>query len=66
MNLHEIIESLHGYISEIAGSIYDEMNMSGSTFGNVNAAGCFFRDVNVAGASFIYHPVASKVTEPQV
>jgi uncharacterized protein YjbI with pentapeptide repeats len=52
MNLHKIKECLHVHISDIAGSIYDDVNMSGSTFGNVNIAGCSFRNVNISGATF--------------
>jgi uncharacterized protein YjbI with pentapeptide repeats len=52
MNLHKVKECLHVHISDIAGSVYDDVNMSGSTFGNVNIAGCSFRSVNIAGATF--------------
>jgi uncharacterized protein YjbI with pentapeptide repeats len=52
MNLHKVKECLHVHISDISGSLYDDVNMSGSTINNVNLAGCSFRNVNVAGAAF--------------
>jgi uncharacterized protein YjbI with pentapeptide repeats len=52
MKLHKVKECLHVHISDISGSIYDDVNMSGSTIGNVNLAGCSFRNVNIAGATF--------------
>ena len=52
MNLHKVKECLYVYISDISGSIYDDVNMSGSTIDNVNLAGCSFRNVNISGATF--------------
>ena len=49
MNLHKIKECLHVHISDIAGSTFDDVNLSGSTFGNVNIAGATFEDVNMSG-----------------
>ena len=40
MNLHKIKECLHVHKTDIAGSTYDDVNMSGSNFGNVNLSGC--------------------------
>jgi hypothetical protein len=47
MKLHKLKECLDVHISDIAGSVYDDVNMSGSTFGNVNIAGCSFRNINM-------------------
>jgi Pentapeptide repeats (8 copies) len=52
MNLHKVKECLNVHISDISGSIYDDVNMSGSTISNVNLAGCSFRNVNISGAAF--------------
>jgi hypothetical protein len=52
MNLHKVKECLHIHLSDISGSIYDDVNMSGSTIGNVNLAGCSFHNVNISGATF--------------
>ena len=42
MNLYKVKECLHVHLSDISGSIYDDVNMSGSNIGNVNMAGCSF------------------------
>jgi uncharacterized protein YjbI with pentapeptide repeats len=52
MNLHKVKECLNVHISDISGSIYDDVNMSGSTISNVNLAGCSFRNVNISGTTF--------------
>jgi uncharacterized protein YjbI with pentapeptide repeats len=52
MTLHKVKECLHVHLSDISGSIYDDVNMSGSTIGNVNLAGCSFHNVNISGATF--------------
>jgi hypothetical protein len=51
MKLHKIKECLHVHISDISGSIYDNVNMSGRKVHDVNLFGLKITKSNLQGAA---------------
>ena len=51
MNLHKVKECLNVHISDISGSIYDDVNMSGWKVHDVNLSGLKITKSNLQGAA---------------